>query len=515
MISLQTNFASLVGQQNMNTNQIFQTKTVEALTSGYRINQSGDDAAGLAVANQYRSNIAELTQGVLNGNNGISTLQTIDGGLSNISTMLDRMKTLATESASGTFTGNRATTDQEFQNLKAEVTRQATNIGLVTGGTNANNLAVYIGGAPSGNATSSSAVNINLSTGQVDSTSLGLGKTTVGDGLAGTVLSSTAAAPDVSGASSITLAGTVTLSVATANTPLATPTTVTLSGSATGTQFVADINSQLAGTGVSADLNSHGQIEFKGGSFAISASDGTTAGADVSQLFGAASATNVLNSDMFGKTVDSAVFSPSTTVGTVTTANSAAQSVEFTVNGQTTKVAIAAGSTQDQAVASINNAMNAQGIYAMSNSTVGTSSTTNSIQFQGTGQFSWKVDAAASGTGPLGAGTTVAAAATGDNVATTSATANATSAISAINSALGMLGKVQGTVGAGENQLQYAINLANSQITNMSSAQSSIRDADVATEAANLTKAQVLGQASVAAMAQANASTQSVLKLLG
>jgi flagellin len=80
---------------------------------------------------------------------------------------------------------------------------------------------------------------------------------------------------------------------------------------------------------------------------------------------------------------------------------------------------------------------------------------------------------------------------------------------------LSQLGKVQAAVGAGENKLQYAIDLANSQITNVSSAESNIRDADVATEAANLTKSQVLEQASVAAMAQANSAPQAVLKLLG
>jgi flagellin len=73
---------------------------------------------------------------------------------------------------------------------------------------------------------------------------------------------------------------------------------------------------------------------------------------------------------------------------------------------------------------------------------------------------------------------------------------------------------VQGTVGAGQNKLQYAINLATSQISSFSAAQSRIRDADVAAEAANLTKAQVLAQASLAAMAQANSAPQSVLSLL-
>jgi len=91
---------------------------------------------------------------------------------------------------------------------------------------------------------------------------------------------------------------------------------------------------------------------------------------------------------------------------------------------------------------------------------------------------------------------------------------NAESAISSLDAAIQSLGLVQGSVGAGENKLQYAINLAQSQIANFSSAQSQIRDADVAAEAANLTKAQVLQQTSIAAMAQANAEPQSVLKLL-
>src|SRR5579875_4132683 len=115
MISLQTNVDSINAQNNLNINEQFQSNTIQQLTSGYRINSSGDDAAGLAVANGLRDNIAELTQGVSNANDGVSQLQIIDGGLSNISTILDRMQTLATESASSTFQGNRATLNQEYQ----------------------------------------------------------------------------------------------------------------------------------------------------------------------------------------------------------------------------------------------------------------------------------------------------------------------------------------------------------------------------------------------------------------
>jgi flagellin len=266
--SFQTNLTSLVAQQNLRVNSDFQSRTITRLTSGYRINSSGDDAAGLAIANKYRSDIAELTQGVRNANDGISTLQIIDGGLSNISTILDRLKTLATQSASDTFSGNRTTLDNEFQALVAEIDRQAGNIGLDNGGANNATLSVYIGGG------SSATVSIDLSADSADS----------------------------------------------------------------------------AGLGVDSE--------------------------DISTAGGAATA------------------------------------------------------------------------------------------------------------------------------------------IADITAAIATLGDIQGAVGSGENDLQYAVALAQSQITNFSAAESRIRDADIATEAANLTKAQVLQQSSVAALAQSNAAPQALLKLL-
>ena len=92
--------------------------------------------------------------------------------------------------------------------------------------------------------------------------------------------------------------------------------------------------------------------------------------------------------------------------------------------------------------------------------------------------------------------------------------AGATSAVSAVSAAVAALGTAQAAIGIGENQLNYSINLASSQITNFSAAESQIRDANVAQEAANLTKGQTLQQASIAAMAQANSAPQAVLSLL-
>src|SRR6476469_9686113 len=161
MLSIRTNVNAMVAQENLRVTTDFQGRTIARLTSGYRINQSGDDAAGLGVANKYRSEVSELMQGVRNANDGLSTLQIIDGGLNNISKMLDRLKTLATQSASGTFTGNRSTLDAEYQSILGEVNRQAANVGLGSGDTQAtaNNrsIAVYIGG---GSAAANSRVSV-------------------------------------------------------------------------------------------------------------------------------------------------------------------------------------------------------------------------------------------------------------------------------------------------------------------------------------------------------------------
>lgn len=168
MLSIQTNLPSLLAQENLRVNSEFQSQTIQRLTSGFRINKSGDDAAGLVVANSYRSSVAELSQGVRNANDGVSTLQIIDGGLNNISKILDRLKTLATQSASDTFTGSRTTLDNEYQDLIGEINRQADNVGLgTTTSTWAVTLSVYIGG-------NTPTVSVDLSAGQVDAGSLGL-----------------------------------------------------------------------------------------------------------------------------------------------------------------------------------------------------------------------------------------------------------------------------------------------------------------------------------------------------
>lgn len=175
--AINTNVASLQAQNSLRVTGDLQSKTINRVTSGLRIVASGDDAAGLAIANTYRSDGAVLAQGVRNANDGLSQLQTADGGINNISQLLDRARTLATQSASGAFTGDRSVLNSEFQSVITEIDRQAQAVGLNTGGQFAKALNVFIGGGQSSNgisATTNGSVLLDLSRSTVDSASLGL-----------------------------------------------------------------------------------------------------------------------------------------------------------------------------------------------------------------------------------------------------------------------------------------------------------------------------------------------------
>lgn len=174
---INTNIASLQSREYLRTTTEQQAKAIGRVTSGLRILSSGDDAAGLSIANSFRSDQAVLQQGIRNANDGLSTLQTIDGGINNISKLLDRARTLATQSASGTFTGSREVLNTEFSSVIAEIDRQAQSIGLNTGGEFARSLSVFVGGGKSSNginAIQNGASNVDLSNSTVDAKSLGL-----------------------------------------------------------------------------------------------------------------------------------------------------------------------------------------------------------------------------------------------------------------------------------------------------------------------------------------------------
>ena len=175
--TINTNIASLQSQEYLRISTEFQQKTINRVTSGLRIISSGDDAAGLAIANGFRSDRAVLMQGVRNANDGLSTLQTIDGGLNNISQLLDRARSLAAQSASGLFTGSRSVLDSEFQSVMSEIDRQSQAIGLNQNGAFARSLSVFIGGGRASSGVTeieNGSVGVDLTNSTVDASSLGL-----------------------------------------------------------------------------------------------------------------------------------------------------------------------------------------------------------------------------------------------------------------------------------------------------------------------------------------------------
>jgi flagellin len=145
--SVVSNIASANAQANLATNSIGLNRTLNRLSSGFRINYSGDDAAGLAVANSYRSEVAVLSQGVRNASDGLSKLQIQDGALNNISTLLDRLSTLASQGASISFTGSRTTLNSEAADILAEINREAS----VTALTQAQTFSVFVSSGSSNN----------------------------------------------------------------------------------------------------------------------------------------------------------------------------------------------------------------------------------------------------------------------------------------------------------------------------------------------------------------------------
>ena len=128
--SVVNNVAAANAQSNLTATSIGLQRSIMRLSSGYRINNAGDDAAGLAVANGYRSKVAVFNQGIRNANDGLSTLQIKDGALNNISNLLDRLSTLATQSASSSSTVDRTKLNNEFSSVLTEIDRVATVAGL-------------------------------------------------------------------------------------------------------------------------------------------------------------------------------------------------------------------------------------------------------------------------------------------------------------------------------------------------------------------------------------------------
>jgi len=173
-ISILNNISSLQAQNSLTMTQASLSQTLQRLSTGQRINSGADDAAGLAIANGLNANITALTQSVRNASDGVGQLQVADGALSQITNILNRAVTLATESATGTVSDTQRTAlDAEFTTIKNEIDtigQKTTYNGQAI--FTANTLTVFMSDSSSAGTTSVAVAMVTVDAGHLNGTSL-------------------------------------------------------------------------------------------------------------------------------------------------------------------------------------------------------------------------------------------------------------------------------------------------------------------------------------------------------
>jgi flagellin len=182
------NISAIYAQNNLNQTQMSLQNTLTQLSSGSRINSGSDDAAGLALADGLHANVAALTQSAQNASAGVGMLQTADGALAQVTNLLTRAITLATEASNGTLNTNQiSSADQEYQNILTE-------IGNIGTSTNYNGQAVFSATAVNvfvSDGTATGATTFAETVGALTTASVGTTSAGAGASLTGTALTTT------------------------------------------------------------------------------------------------------------------------------------------------------------------------------------------------------------------------------------------------------------------------------------------------------------------------------------
>lgn len=482
-LGINTNVASLNAQNQLGKSQSMNDQALQRLSSGLRINSAKDDAAGMAISTRFQSQITGLNVAQRNANDGISLAQTAEGALDEITNNLQRIRELSVQSANATNSAS------DRQALNDEVQQRIAEIDRISSQTAFNGLKVLDGTFGQQNfqvgANAGETIGINLTQGtksdqigsiasqelQVTGTALtGDLELTVGQGETVTVGAST----DGSAKSVVEAINKANVSGLTATaTNEQTLTFVDVSGD-DADSFVLEINGETV-VSVS-DLSS--------------GIDADTLIADINQESGATGVVASKNKD--GDVVFTAAdgrnieVKQTLTDGTGSTPVTAAGGISEMVNGSTTTSVVDDGS----AVATANGQVS---LEAQESIEVGGS--TDAAQLGSPGVIA------------LDATKTIADVKV-DTVE------NANSAIKAVDSALNSVNSLRGELGAIQNRFESTIANLGTSVENLSAANSRILDADFASETAALAKSQVLQQAGISVLAQANARPQQVLSLL-
>jgi flagellin len=500
---LNTNIASLNAQNNLTGSQASLSQSLERLSSGLRINSAADDAAGLAISQQFTTQINGTNQAVQNANDAVSETQTAGGALNTIVNNLQSIRTLAVEAANG------SNSDSDRQALDAQVQQQISEVTQIAQQTSFNGLSVLNGssgvttfqvGANVGNT-----ISINLTQ--------GVGATQIGQVASSTATVGTAAlSGNLSLAVGTAAAVTVGASVAgalpgqTAGSAFAKAQAInaanisglTASASTSVSAAFQTITSSTAGTGVGAgaggattfNLSING-VNIFAGAANIPTGTNLTANDVVNQI-------NLFSSQDGNVTASAAN-------GQITL--TAADGSDISVNQHIALGAAGAGAVAGTAATGTGFAAGIAGAVdgtAQVNSGQLSLESNSNIAVAGTDAGSAIGQAA----GSIALGSSTLA---NQNVLTV-AGANAT--IQSVDSALQTVSGFQSQLGAIQNRFTAAVSNLQSTAQNLTQSRSTIQDADFAAETANLTQAQVLEQAGISVLAQANQQPQLILKLL-
>ena len=468
-----TNINSLNAQRNLNTSQSSLAVSLQRLSSGLRINSAKDDAAGLAISERFTSQINGLHQATRNANDGISLAQTAEGDLVQVGNNLQRIRELAVQSVNATNSAtDRAALQQEASQLIAEIDRVASN---------------------------SKFNGVSLLDGTFSNQSFQVGANT------GQTINLTS----ISSARASALGATYTASVtSTAVTGALSSGDVILNGvtvgatSADGVSFVGASGSAKA---VAAAINS-----------ANVPSVVATANATTTTGIAPTASTNLIANDLIINGTDIGAVTgggsaalQGAAIATAINLKSAATGVTAAANATTGLVTLTASDGRNITVTATANGLTGTGFAAATTTTRGTVSVTS------TATTGLTVAGAAVASAGLTAATT-AAALTGVAVSNLdlSSVAGSNAALISVDAALATVNSSRASLGSYQNRFASVVASLQTATENLTASRSRIQDADFALETANLTRNQVLQQAGIAILAQANAQPNSVLALL-
>ena len=499
IMRIQHNIMALNSNRQLGINNSAVARSLEKLSSGYRINRAGDDAAGLAISEKMRAQIKGLEAATDNSQDAISLVQTAEGGLQEVHSMLNRMTELATKSANGTYTDDvdRKALQDEISALKDEINR-------IADGTDFNGIKLLDGTMGTGSA------------GKVDTVAAGVTATTMDAATKFTFSGPEGYAVKIQAAEKNTAS-----SAAWNGTTL----TITLNGDKSKTYTQEDIDNLIrnaSGKPIDAGVNIKLTVDRD---FKLGDDTGTGATSDIKTLTSeaASQAFAVDNTAGIKVTAKKAGLNNSS----LTFKNTPADKVGGSITG--------AGAYEVNLVAATSytsseiNKMLADAGIELQVDFEGTKTGADMAAAGTTGAFTL-----AGGTGlPEGGGLKLQIGDTSDSYnqlelgiadmhvnaldltsVDISTRDGAAAAMSKIKTAINTVSTSRGKLGAIQNRLEHTINNLGVTTENITSAESRIRDVDMAKEMMNYTKNSVLVQSAQAMLAQANQQPQSVLQLL-